>query len=42
MIYSVISVIYFESAPYGKDSYNRPRNDYLSLVEEGAVDPNSE
>jgi len=41
-IYPVISVTYLESVPHGKDPYDRSRNDYPSLVEEGAVDPNGE
>ena len=41
-IYSIISVIYLKSISYGKDPYNRPRNDYLFLVEKDAIDFNSE
>src|SRR6266536_6142043 len=41
-IYPVISVTYLKPIPHGKDPYNRPRNDYVSPIQEGAVDPNSE
>jgi len=41
-IYPIIFVTHLESASHGRDLYDRPRNDYLSLIEEGAVDPNSE